>query len=136
MYWNCRGFPWHKGVATGVLFGDADVNLLGETWERSTCTLPHIPDYITYSAMQNNAGHRGQGGVACIYRGRLQDRISVAKVDIHHRYIWLQIIDGVKIYFIACCYIPHAGSTFYKRYDADPRDPFGDRGLDVCHFST
>ena len=86
--------------------------------------------------MQNNRGHRGQGGVACIYQIHLQDKVSVAKVDVHHRYIWLRIKDGSKTYFIACCYIPHAGSTFYKSHGADPKDPFGDLGLDVCQFST
>ena len=97
MYWNCRGFPWHKGVATNVLFGEADIILLGETWERSTCTLPQIPGYIVHSAMQHKRGHRGQGGVACIYRAHLHDRISVAKVDVHHRYIWLKITNGGRI---------------------------------------
>ena len=84
MYWNCRGFSWHKGMATYVLFGDADVILLGETWERSTCTLPHILGYITYSAIQNNRGRRGQGEVACIYHAQLQDKVLVAKIDVHH----------------------------------------------------
>ena len=136
MYWNCRGFPWHKGVATNVLFGEADVILLGETWERSTCTLPQIPGYIVHSAMQHKRGHRGQGGVACIYRAHLHDRISVAKVEVHHPYIWIKITIGGRIYFLACCYILHIGSTFYKSYGADPQDPFGDLGLDVCHFSS
>ena len=136
MYWNCRGFPWHKGIETEALFGGADIILLGETWERDTCTIPQIPGFVVHSAMQKNKGHRGQGGVACIYRTQLQDYISVAKTDTYNRYIWLKIERKPRVFYLACCYIPHSGSTFYKTSGVDPRDPFEDLGLDVCHFST
>lgn len=71
-----------------------------------------------------------------MYRTYLQDRITVEKVDTYHRYIWLKITCGTRIYFLACCYIPHRESVFYKGQGVDPADPFGDLGLDVCHFST
>ena len=135
MYWNCRGFPWHKGIETEALFGGADIILLGKTWERDTCTIPQIPGFVVHSAMQKNKGHRGQGGVACIYRTQLQDYISVAKTDTYNRYIWLKIECKPRVFYLACCYIPHSGSTFYKTSGVDPRDPFEDLGLDVCHFS-
>ena len=79
-------------------------------------------------------GNRGQGGVACIYRTYLQDKITVAKVDKYHRYIWLKITCSTRTYFLAYCYIPHRESVFYKGHGADPTDPFGDLGMDVCHF--
>ena len=68
MYWNCRGFPWHKGVSTNALFGDVDVIFLGETWEREECKLPNIPGYIVFSMFQSHTELRGQGGVACIFK--------------------------------------------------------------------
>ena len=74
--------------------------------------------------------------MACIYRAQLQDKISVAKTDVYHRYMWLKITNGGRIYFIVCCYIPHIGSTFYNSYGADPQDPFGYLGIDICYFST
>ena len=113
MYWNCRGFPWHAGVGTDELFGATDIIMLGETWERETCTLPVIPGYMVKSAAQKAKGHRGRGGVACIYKEDLQNQITIAKIDAHHRYIWIQITWGGHLYFIACCYIPHRDSVFY-----------------------
>ena len=136
MYWNCRGFPWHAGVSTDELFGNADLILLGETWEKDTCALPQIPGYITESAAQKTKGHRGQGGVACIYKDYLQDHIKIVKIDALHRYIWVQITRGDHSYFIACCYIPHRDSVFYGDSGVDSSDPFGDIGIDVCHFNT
>ena len=136
MYWNCQGFPWHKGVATDELFGDADIVMLGETWERETGAIPNIPGYMVQSITQKATGKRGQGGVACIYWTYLQDRITVAKVDKYHRYIWLKITCGTQTYFLACCYIPHRESVFYKGHGADPANPFGDLGMDVCHFTA
>ena len=58
--------------------------LLGETWEKDTCTIPQISGYIVHLAMQNKRGHRGQGGFACIYHTHLRLRIFVAKIDTHH----------------------------------------------------
>ena len=75
LFWNCRGFPWHKGESLNATIGDADIVFLAETWLQKlgcrnleTCRIPDIPSYVTHNVYQPHVGKRGQGGVACMYK--------------------------------------------------------------------
>ena len=54
---------------------------------KETSTIPRIPGYMVQSVAQKARRHRGQEGVACIYRAYLQDKITIAKVHTHHGYM-------------------------------------------------
>ena len=81
LFWNCRGFPWHKGESLDAMIEDVDIVFLAETWERETCRILDIPGYVIHIAYQTHVGKRGQGGVACMYKRHLETMLDVCKID-------------------------------------------------------
>ena len=102
LFWNCRGFPWHKGESLNAMIGHANIVFLAETWERETCRIPGIPGHVTHSVYQSHVGKRGQGGVACIYKRHLETMIDVCKIDRHKRYIWIMLKHVMPMYNAGC----------------------------------
>lgn len=136
MFWNCRGFPWHKGSGLNDVLDDAEIVFLAETWERDVHRIPTIQGYMVHSLWQTRVGTRGQGGIACMYKECLQDIVTLCKDDPYKRYIWIKIEMKPMPLYIAGCYIPHRESPYYPRYGKDASDPFGDLCSDVVHFSS
>eukprot|EP00249_Psilotum_nudum_P001214 c13590_g1_i1 orf=3-395(-) len=131
MFWNCRGFPWHKGAGLNEVLEDADIVFLAETWERNLQRIPPIPGYIVHSIWNQQTGLRGQGGVACIYKEGIQDLVHKTKDDPHKRYIWIMLKSNSTPLYIAGCYIPHKDSPFYQRHEVDASQPLSDICLDI-----
>ena len=133
LFWNCRGFPWHKGENINSMIEDADIVFVAETWEWETCRILEIPGYIIHSAYQPHVRKRGQGGVACIYKCYLEGKIDICDVNQHKRCIWIRLKHSTPKN-IAGYYIPHKESLFHRRYGVDPQEPFEDLSMDVCTY--
>ena len=46
MFWNCRGYPWNKGLGLNDVAQGMDIIFLAETWEHEAKCIPKIDDYI------------------------------------------------------------------------------------------
>ena len=40
MFWNCRGYPWNKGLGLNDVAQGMDIIFLVETWEHEAKSIP------------------------------------------------------------------------------------------------
>ncbi|KAH9308981.1 hypothetical protein KI387_036892 [Taxus chinensis] len=75
-----------------------------------------------------SGGVRGSGGVACLYRDSLQNRISMVRSDESARDMWIRISGATRFsrdFYIAICYFPLTASP-YAIHKGPNGDPFFD----------
>lgn len=80
----------------------------------------------------------GSGGIACLVRDTLRDRVSVVAADEHARFMWIRArvrVSPLRDIYIAVCYFPPASSPFAIHNKADG-DPFTDLYTDITKYST
>ena len=46
MFWNCRGYPWDKGLGLSDVAQGINVIFLVETWRRDSKHIPKIDGYL------------------------------------------------------------------------------------------
>ena len=84
MFWNCRGYPWNKGLGLKDVAQGMDIILLPETWEHQAKHIPKIDGYLIKSIRPHSKGIIGHVGIACIYHESLDNSIKVCKYDDIH----------------------------------------------------
>ena len=102
MFWNCRGFPWKKGVSINAFIQGVDIVFLRETWESEVCLILEILGYVVHTVYHKQIGKRGQGRVACMIQEHLVEKISLYKVDKYKRLIWLKMEFRYPLFLAAC----------------------------------
>lgn len=104
-----------------------------------------LPDIIGYQwfsicrqETKSSGGVKGSGGIACLVRDTLRDRVSVVAADEHARFMWIRArvrVSPPRDIYIAVCYFPPASSPFAIHNKADG-DPFTDLYTDITKYST
>ena len=136
MFWNCRGYPWNKGLGLKDVAQGMDIILLAETWEHEAKRIPKIDGYLIKSIWPHSKGIIGRAGIACIYHESLDNSIKVCKYDDYKRYIWIEVTLGKEKLYIVACYIPHKDSNYYSRFGLDCDDPFTELCHDIISFEA
>ena len=80
----------------------------------------------------------GSGGIACLVRDTLRDRVSIVAADEHARFMWIRArfkVSPPRDIYIAVCYFSLASSPFAIHNKADG-DPFTDLYTDITKYST
>lgn len=102
-----------------------------------------LPDIIGYQwflvcrqETRSSGRVRGSGGIACLVRDTLRDRVSVVAADEHARFMWIRV--RVKFFlprdiYIVVCYFSPASSAFAIHNKADG-DPFIDLYTDITKY--
>jgi len=81
LFWNCHGFPWHKGPMLSWILIDIDLILLVETWEHEESRVPHIDGFILWSTWNKKSSHRGFGCIACYIKTNMYSHIQLHKIN-------------------------------------------------------
>ena len=89
MFWNCRGYPWHKGLGLSDVAQDIDIIFLAETWEHDAKRIPMIDGYLVRSLWPFSRGNVGRAGMACIFCASLDNHIKACKYDDDKMYLWI-----------------------------------------------
>ena len=66
-FWNCRGYPWNKGLELHDIANNADIIFLTETCKHEAKRIRNIDGYIIKSIWPHTRINIGQARVACIY---------------------------------------------------------------------
>ena len=93
LFWNCRGFPWHKGPMISWIPSDIDIICLVETWEHEESKVPNIEGFVLWLAWNKKSHRRGIGGITCYIRKSISPHIQLHKIDPLNQYIWIEISD-------------------------------------------
>ena len=85
---------------------------------------------------RDTGGVRGSGEVAVLFRSALTSSISVARRDVHARYLWLRFRrPSTRDLFIAICYFPLETSHFTWTLCEDTGvSPYLDLYSDIVEF--
>jgi hypothetical protein len=101
-----------------------------------------IAGYHWFSACRQetrfSGGVRGSGGVACLTRDSLRDRISLVASDEFARFMWIRLSGFTSLprdIYVAVCYFPPISSQFAIHSDSDG-DPYLDLYVGIIQYST
>jgi hypothetical protein len=132
LFWNCRGFPWHKGPMISWILSYIDIICLVETWEHEESKIPNMEGFVLWSAWNKKSHSRGIGGIASYIRKSISLHIQLHKIDPLNQCIWIEILDtNAKKMYIAICYFAPISSTFYKKNNLDNNYPYNNLEQDI-----
>ena len=60
MFWNCRGYPWNKGLGLNDLAERMDIIILVETWKHEAKHIPKTDGYLIKSIWPHSKGNIGR----------------------------------------------------------------------------
>jgi hypothetical protein len=140
--WNGNGSFWSSSSLLYDALESTDILFIIETHASHARPLPDYAGYHWLSICRQETRRlgavRGSGGVACLTRDSLQNRVSLVVADEFARFMWVRVRAGVtppRDIYIAVCYFPPASSSFAIHNDFN-MDPFIDLYIDITQYST
>ena len=63
MFWNCRRYPWDKGLGLNDVTQGIDVIFFAENWKHDAKRIPKIDGYLIKSMWPHSKGNIGRAWI-------------------------------------------------------------------------